>query len=178
MGLLPMNPPNKSSKELSGFGVDHAESDAMSKLKGLELVSAVAGMAWYAGAESNAEAKEVNMGLLAIVVNPVLGLEELGPACPNPKSICIAPSVAVGCGVSSSRLNMAGSNVVSELQSNGFVFEDPDDEDGPEDDTGGDCNDVRGDVELNAVSEADSVDFGTVKVNAGCLFCLSATFSF
>jgi len=174
-----MNPPNRSSKELSGFGVDHAESDAMSKLKGLELDSVAAGMAWYDGVESNAEAKEVNMGLLAIVVNPVLGLEEeLGPACPNPKSICIAPSVAVGCGVSSSRFNMPGSNVVNELQSNGF---DPDDEDGAGDDTGGDCNDVRGDVELNAepvLSGADSVDFGTVKVNAGCLFCLSTTFSF
>lgn len=33
----------------------------------------------------------------------------------------MAPSVAVGCGVSSSRLSIFGSKLVSELQSRGFV---------------------------------------------------------
>lgn len=70
---------------------------------------------------SNAEAKVIKDGLLAIVVygeldaRPVLLL-------PKPKSICMAPSVAVGCGrPSSRRLSMEGSKAVSELQSSGFV---------------------------------------------------------
>ena len=47
-----------------------------------------------------------------MAANPVLE--------PNPKSICMAPSVAVCCGLSSKRLSTAGSKVVSELHSRGF----------------------------------------------------------
>lgn len=44
--------------------------------------------------ESNVEANDMNMGLLAIVV---YGAFEAKPVlAPKPKSICIAPSVAVG----------------------------------------------------------------------------------
>lgn len=63
-----MNPPNKSSNApLSGLGVDHADSEPMSKLKALELDSA-AGRAAAGGVASNAEEKDVNIGLLARVV--------------------------------------------------------------------------------------------------------------
>ena len=60
------------------------------------------------------------MGLLAIVVNGPLGGKAV--LVPKPKSICIAPSVAVGCGVSSSKLSIFGSKLVSELHSRGFVI--------------------------------------------------------
>lgn len=39
---------------------------------------------------------------------------------PKPKSICMAPSVAVCCGLSSKRLRTDGSNDVSELHSKGL----------------------------------------------------------
>lgn len=44
--------------------------------------------------ESKVEAKDMNMGLLAIVVYGAF--DESPVLAPNPKSICMAPSVAVG----------------------------------------------------------------------------------
>lgn len=41
---------------------------------------------------------------------------------PKPKSILIAPSVAVVCGDSSKTLSMEGSKLVNELQSSGLVY--------------------------------------------------------
>ncbi len=100
---------------------------------GVEVLSAVR--------LSKVEAKDMNMGLLAIVVNGAL---EARPVLdPNPKSICMAPSVAVGWGiVSSSKLSMAGSKLVRELQSRGFVvFDDMD--------AAGDAADWAGDIAEN-----------------------------
>lgn len=70
--------------------------------------------------ESNVDANDMNIGLLAMVV---YGAFDVSPVfAPKPKSICIAPAVAVGCGTESSRrLSMDGSNDVKELQSRGFV---------------------------------------------------------
>lgn len=71
---------------------------------------------------SNVEAKVMKVGLLAIVVYGELDVRPV-LLLPKPKSICMAPSVAVGCGgrPSSRRLSMEGSKAVSELQSSGFV---------------------------------------------------------
>lgn len=70
--------------------------------------------------ESNVEAKDMNIGLLAMVVYGAF--DESPVFAPKPKSICIAPAVAVGCGtVSSKRLSMDGSKDVNELQSRGLV---------------------------------------------------------
>lgn len=46
-------------------------------------------------AESNVDAKDINIGLLAIVVYGVLFVKPGLAVAPKPKSICIAPSVAV-----------------------------------------------------------------------------------
>jgi hypothetical protein len=70
--------------------------------------------------ESNVDANDMNMGLLAIVLYGVLADKPVLE--PKPKSICMAPSVAVCCGLSSKRLRTAGSNVVSELHSRGFAM--------------------------------------------------------
>jgi hypothetical protein len=169
-----MNPPNRSSNApLSGLGVDHAESELISKLKGLEFefevevefVSAREAGDEYDDDESKADANEVNIGLLAMVVYCGLCPAEKLFSPPNPKSICIAPSVAVCCGVSSSSVNIPGSNVVSELQSNGFA------ELGVGDEAGIDAVGDR--MELRA--EAVTVDFGTENVKVDSL---SITFSF
>jgi hypothetical protein len=169
-----MNPPNRSSNApLSGFGVDHADSEPMSKLNGLgaavplELDSAGRG----AGGdnpccESKAETKDVNMGLLAMVVYDLGGTPELSP---NPKSICITPSVAVCWGVSSSRLSIPGSNVVSELKSSGF------DEFVCGDEAGNDAEGDRTYIEPDADTPGTPPDFGTENVK---LDSLSITFSF
>ena len=58
------------------------------------------------------------MGLLAMVVYGELDAKPV--LAPKPKSICIAPWVAVGWGWSSSKLSMAGSKEVNELQSSGL----------------------------------------------------------
>ena len=124
---------------------------------------------------SKVDANDMNMGLLAIVV---YGEFEPNPAClvpPNPKSICMAPWVAVGCEtLSSRRLSTAGSKVVSELQSKGLViFGDiwfVDDDGEPGDDTTG--NPLCGDP---VVSDVPAADLGTVKVKED--ECLRLTFS-
>lgn len=112
------------------FDVGHEESAFISKLNEenvLELEPDADGVDVLSAVRlSKVEAKDMNIGLLAIVVNGAL---EARPVLePNPKSICMAPSVAVGWGiVSSSRLSMAGSKLVRELQSRGFVvFDDMD----------------------------------------------------
>jgi len=75
-------------------GEDHVDREFMSKLKGLDIKEFEVGAEVFNDGESNVEAKDMKAGLLAIVVygafdaNPVL--------LPNPKSNCIAPSVAVG----------------------------------------------------------------------------------
>lgn len=68
---------------------------------------------------SKLEAKDMNIGLLAIIVNGEpeadSGLE------PLKRSRFIALEVAVGCGVSSRRFSTLGSKLVSEVQSRRFV---------------------------------------------------------
>lgn len=121
---------------------------------------------------SNVDTKDMNMGLLAIVVYGALDARPV--LTPKPKSICIAPAVAVGWGIeSSSRLSIAGSKLVRELQSSGFVSLDEVDAVGEATDCGGERENIdRGDVgeEVLAVAAA----FGTAKVNEDCL---RATFS-
>lgn len=98
----------------------HAVNELMSKLNGepaprleLPLPLSVAG-----GDGSNEDANDMNMGLAAI---EVYGAFEAKPVvAPKPKSICIAPSVAVDCGISSKRLSLEGSKAFIELQSRGF----------------------------------------------------------
>jgi len=71
--------------------------------------------------------------LLAIVVKgkPDNSSELL----PKPKSIFIAPLVAVVCGDSSSTLRMEGSKLVKELQSSGLLYFDGELEDAGEERT-------------------------------------------
>ena len=124
---------------------------------------------------SNVDAKDMNIGLLAIVVYGELDARPV--LTPKPKSICIAPVVAVGWGiVSSRRLSIAGSKLVRELQSSGFVSFAEVDEAGEDMDCGGeraenmDCGDVG--EETGAVGGAADLETANVKED-----CLRATFS-
>lgn len=99
---------------------------------------------------------------------------------PKPKSICIAPSVAVGCGLSSRRLSIAGSNVVSESQSRGLagagdVREDTGEEAAVERGTEKRAEGALEDGEAPSLSDGLLAVLGTVNVNDDCL---SMTFSF
>lgn len=102
-----------SSEAFSGFvtgGEGQDDIEPISKLK-------VEG-SWTGGvAESNVDAYDMKAGLLAMVVYGVVL---------NPKSIILAVLVAVDCGWSSSKFNIAGSNDVRELQSNGLAIRGPD----------------------------------------------------
>lgn len=129
---------------------------------------------------SKFEAKDMNVGLLAIIVN---GEDEL---CPSStllkKSRSMALEVAVGCccGVSSRRDNILGSKLVSEVQSSKFVGLGATREDSGEtiDGAAGD-----GAVYIEASGEkcrgaggGSDCDFGGDIVNVK-LDCLSMTFS-
>lgn len=98
--VVPIKPENRSSRLVSWdvFDVGQVESAFMSKLNGeyaLELEPDADGVELLSAVRlSKVEAKDMNMGLLAIVV---YGALEARPVlAPNPKSICMAPSVAVG----------------------------------------------------------------------------------
>lgn len=102
---------------------------------------------------------------------------------PKPKSICMAPSVAVCCGLSSSKLRTAGSKVVSELHSRGFarLGDVRGEEATGEEARGRDVDGNTGDWEANEVEAwafsglLPLADLGTEKVNEDCL---SDRFSF
>jgi hypothetical protein len=68
---------------------------------------------------SKLDAKDMNMGLLAIIVN---GESAATPVLALPKrSRFIALVVAVGCGLSSKRFSLFGSKLVSDAQSRGLL---------------------------------------------------------
>lgn len=69
-----------------------------------------------AGGESNDSGNDMKEGLLAIVVKGPVDPPANALVSPKPKSIRMAPSVAV-CGLSSNRFSIVGSNDVNEFQS-------------------------------------------------------------
>lgn len=123
--------------------------------------------------ESNVDAKDMNIGLLAMVVYGAF--DESPVFAPKPKSICMAPAVAVGCGIESSRrLSMAGSKDVNELQSKGLVPFDGDatEDDGVEAEVRAECGAGEGTCEKvsrRGDSTGAVADLGIEKVKEPCL---------
>jgi hypothetical protein len=125
------------------------------------------------GNESNVDAKDMNIGLLAMVVYGAF--DESPVLAPKPKSICMAPAVAVGCGmVSSRRLSMEGSKDVIELQSRGLVpfGGDAAEDDGVEAEVRAECGAGEGTwekVSRRGDSAGAVADLGIEKVKEPCL---------
>lgn len=121
---------------------------------------------------SKLEAKDMNMGLLAIVVNGEFDV-------PGPKrSRFIALDVAVGCGFSSRRFSMLGSKLVSDVQSSGFVgLGDMCEESGVITDDGGEALKMELSGEKCLGTEVAGSGWGLGAMVNVKLACLSMTFS-